>query len=80
MTGRAAPQCRSTVGKIAHRASTSFNSRDPVLADEAFSAASHQHVVQKLIYIRNTSLDVPLDFDISPYFAIVKPRIEDGFD
>ena len=30
--------------------------------------------------IRHHSLYVPRDFDISPYFAIVKPTIAHGFD
>jgi hypothetical protein len=34
----------------------------------------------ELLHIRHHSLYVPRDFDISPYFAIVKPTIEHGFD
>jgi len=34
----------------------------------------------ELLHIRHHSLYVPRDFDISPYFAIVKPNIEHGFD
>jgi hypothetical protein len=30
--------------------------------------------------IRHHSLFVPRDFDLSPYFRVVKPSIEDGFD
>ena len=30
--------------------------------------------------IRDSSLYCPRDFDISPYFAIIKPTIEMGFD
>ena len=29
---------------------------------------------------RHASLIVPRDFDLSPYFAIVKPTIQRGFD
>jgi hypothetical protein len=35
---------------------------------------------EELLQIRHHSLYVPRDFDISPYFAIVKPTIEHGFD
>ena len=35
---------------------------------------------EELLQIRHHSLYVPRDFDISPYFAIVKPTIAHGFD
>ena len=35
---------------------------------------------QEVLAIRQSSLYMPRDFDISPYFAIVKPTIEVGFD
>ena len=35
---------------------------------------------EELLQIRHHSLYVPRDFDISPYFAIIKPTIEHGFD
>ena len=35
---------------------------------------------RELQHIRHYSLFTPRDFDISPYFAIVKPTIEIGFD
>ena len=31
-------------------------------------------------FIRHHSLFAPRDFDLSPYFAVVKPTIERGFD
>lgn len=34
----------------------------------------------EILHIRHHSLFTPRDFDISPYFAIVKPTIEIGFD
>ncbi|MBV8568210.1 MAG: lipo-like protein [Methylobacteriaceae bacterium] len=34
----------------------------------------------EIFHIRHYSLYTPRDFDISPYFAIVKPTIEMGFD
>lgn len=36
--------------------------------------------VQEILRIRHHSLFVPRDFDISPYFRIVKPTLESGFD
>ena len=35
---------------------------------------------RELLHIRHHSLYVPRDFDVSPYFQIVKPTIEVGFD
>jgi hypothetical protein len=34
----------------------------------------------EILHIRHHSLYTPRDFDISPFFAIVKPTIETGFD
>ena len=33
-----------------------------------------------ILEIRHSSLYAPREFDISPYFALVKPTIENGFD
>jgi hypothetical protein len=35
---------------------------------------------EEILHIRHHSLYVPRDFDISPYFAIVKPNLAHGFD
>jgi hypothetical protein len=35
---------------------------------------------EEILHIRHYALFAPRDFDISPYFAIVKPTIESGFD
>jgi hypothetical protein len=35
---------------------------------------------REILEIRHSSLYAPRDFDISPYFAVVKPTIENGFD
>jgi hypothetical protein len=34
----------------------------------------------EVLHIRHYSLYVPRDFDTSPFFRIIKPRIESGFD
>lgn len=36
--------------------------------------------VDEILHVRHHSLFVPRDFDVSPYFAVVKPTIADGFD
>jgi hypothetical protein len=35
---------------------------------------------REILHIRHHSLYAPRDFDVSPFFAIVKPRLEHGFD
>jgi hypothetical protein len=35
---------------------------------------------REILEIRHHSLYAPRDFDISPYFAVVKPTLENGFD
>ncbi len=35
---------------------------------------------KEILHIRDSSLYMPRDFDISPYFEVVKPTIEMGFD
>jgi hypothetical protein len=35
---------------------------------------------KEIYHIRDSSLYCPRDFDLSPYFAIIKPTIEAGFD
>jgi hypothetical protein len=35
---------------------------------------------REILHIRDSSLYMPRDFDISPYFEIVKPTIVRGFD
>lgn len=35
---------------------------------------------QEIYHIRDSSLYTPRDFDISPYFAVIKPTIETGFN
>ncbi|MCL7715282.1 YiiX/YebB-like N1pC/P60 family cysteine hydrolase [Stenotrophomonas mori] len=35
---------------------------------------------QEILHIRNYSLYTPRDFDVSPFFDVVKPRLQAGFD
>ena len=41
---------------------------------------THSASVREILHVRHYSLYVPRDFDVSPYFQIVKPTIEAGFD
>lgn len=45
----------------------------------------HRHAAsvysrREILHIRHHSLFTPRDFDLSPYFSIIKPTIEHGFD
>lgn len=42
--------------------------------------AASAHAREEILHIRHHSLYAPRDFDISPYFQIVKPAIEAGFN
>lgn len=55
----------------------------PVLPSIEYRAAATKECldcVDEIMHIRHHSLFVPRDFDVSPYFRIVKPTIESGFD
>ena len=54
------------------------NVRYPILPKVA-RAASEQ-AWQDILEIRHSSLYAPRDFDISPYFEVVKPTLVRGFD
>jgi hypothetical protein len=36
--------------------------------------------VDEILQLRHHSLFAPRDFDVSPYFAVVKPTLTQGFD
>lgn len=41
---------------------------------------SGERARREILHIRHYSLYAPRDFDVSPFFAVVKPRLEQGFD
>jgi hypothetical protein len=43
-------------------------------------SAQSRYSRQEILHIRHHSLFTPRDFDLSPYFRIVKPTLEYGFD
>lgn len=56
--------------------------RYPILADTK-RRKTDPHAAdynREILYIRHYSLYMPRDFDISPYFQVVKPTIELGFN
>ncbi len=50
---------------------------------EAFQSIAYPilpRVESEILHIRHHSLFTPRDFDVSPYFRVIKPTIEKGFD
>ncbi|KFN47718.1 YiiX/YebB-like N1pC/P60 family cysteine hydrolase [Arenimonas composti] len=47
---------------------------------DAASRGASERARREILHIRHHSLYAPRDFDVSPFFQIVKPRIEMGFD
>ncbi len=59
----------------------------PILPDKALSSQSDKvpydvspYVKSEVLSLRHDGLFTPRDFDISPFFKVVKPSIEMGFD
>lgn len=48
--------------------------------DDPVARLQSEHVRAEILHIRHYRLFTPRDFDISPYFSIVKPTIEMGFN
>jgi len=46
----------------------------------AITRVESESARREIYHIRDSSLYTPRDFDISPYFAVIKPTIELGFD
>jgi Permuted papain-like amidase enzyme, YaeF/YiiX, C92 family len=46
----------------------------------AIERVESENARREIYHIRHSSLYTPRDFDISPYFSVVKPTIEMGFD
>lgn len=57
--------------------------RYPVLPDVTRSGGVEpacEHCQREILHIRHHSLYTPRDFDISPYFEVLKPGLHEGFD
>lgn len=48
--------------------------------EQVYSKFHGTYTEKEILHIRHYSLFTPKDFDISPYFQIIKPTIEIGFD
>lgn len=51
----------------------------PILPDRICSKHEGE-IIREMMHIRHHSLFTPRDFDISPYFQIIKPELQDEFD
>ncbi len=54
--------------------------RYPILPRIERSSAEREYAAREILNIRHFSLFTPRDFDISPYFRVIKPTVENGFD
>jgi hypothetical protein len=54
----------------------------PILPNvtEVDDIAGNEFIRRELYHIRHHSLFAPLDFDLSPWFEIVKPGLDETFD
>lgn len=51
----------------------------PIVTQELLMSPNGEHYYREYMHIRHHSLFTPRDFDISPYFEIVKPTLENSF-
>lgn len=51
-----------------------------ITREKGHASAESTYSRQEILHIRHHSLFTPRDFDLSPYFAIVKPTLTFGFD
>lgn len=54
--------------------------RYPILPEVNYGSALNRNIRVELLYARHYSQFAPSDFDLSPYFEIVKPTLAQGFD
>ncbi len=52
----------------------------PIIESKAMTRDDCSDCFEEIFHIRHHSLFAPRDFDVSPYFQIIKPTIESGFD
>ncbi|PKO30214.1 MAG: lipo-like protein [Betaproteobacteria bacterium HGW-Betaproteobacteria-9] len=52
----------------------------PIVEETATDDPSCDDCVRQVLHVRHHSLFTPRDFDVSPYFEVVKPTLAAGFD
>jgi hypothetical protein len=51
----------------------------PVITQEMIDDPGCKDCVRDILHIRHHSLFVPRDFDVSPYFQVIKPTLDSNF-
>jgi hypothetical protein len=52
----------------------------PQVEQREIANPMYGYTINEIHHIRHSSLFTPRDFDVSPYFRIIKPTVEKGFD
>ena len=52
----------------------------PRIEKKSVADPAREYSAELIYHIRHHSLFTPRDFDVSPYFAVIKPTLESGFD
>ncbi|MEO7065338.1 MAG: lipo-like protein [Rhodanobacter sp.] len=52
----------------------------PVVREEAATTPECHDCIREIFHIRDHSLYTPRDFDVSPYFEVIKPTLASDFD
>lgn len=52
----------------------------PEITQQMLDDPKCRDCAQEILHVRHHSLFTPRDFDVSPYFKIIKPTLETGFD
>ncbi|PKO83804.1 MAG: lipo-like protein [Betaproteobacteria bacterium HGW-Betaproteobacteria-11] len=52
----------------------------PIIETQPAGRVDCPDCVEEILRVRHHSLFVPRDFDVSPYFQVIKPTLEGGFD
>ncbi|HXG29122.1 MAG TPA: YiiX/YebB-like N1pC/P60 family cysteine hydrolase [Nevskiales bacterium] len=52
----------------------------PIIEQRQTEAADCPGCLEEILHVRHHSLFTPRDFDVSPYFEVVKPTLAAGFD
>ena len=72
--------CSTLIAQAFEQAHYPILPRIELLPSEAGETAAIAQFQREVLHIRHHSLYAPRDFDVSPYFEIVKPTLRQGFD
>lgn len=72
--------CSTLIAQAFHQAHYPILPRIEEMPSESGDIAAVAEFQREVLHIRHHSLYAPRDFDVSPYFAVVKPTLADGFN